>query len=233
MITIEGQKFEGLNDLKLPPVLEDAVLRKCWFVACCYGMGAKSPAERRLIRNVQLIDCKATNNSWLGTSIVEDVEIQGLGTGGVCFAWGAAFKHVRIRGRCGTFVLSHLPTATHSPEKRHQFEQANKEFYRDVDWALDISEGEFAELDIRSVPSDLIRRDPETQVIVRLEKAKAMQDVWRNLDLAGTPWAIAIDNMLMWGLKDTVLVAAKRRKAFPLWLAGLRRLQEAGVAEPD
>jgi len=52
------------------------------------------------------------------------------------------------------------------PDSRRQriFDEANAEYYSTVDWALDIGRGEFVELDLRSVPAHLVRRDPETEV---------------------------------------------------------------------
>ena len=85
---------------------------------------------------------------------------------------------------------------------------------------MDISQGEFEEFELRGVPARLVRRDPETQVIVRLEKVQAMQKIWRDLDLAGTPWPIAFQNMSQWGLEDTVLVAPNAGRILVAgWLA--------------
>lgn len=230
---VKNQKFEMLDDPELPRVLSGVTLQNCWIFACHYGMTAKTPAERRHIRNIDIVGCKATNNSWIGPVIVEDVEINGFQTGGLCIAWGAAFRHVRIRGRCGRFMLAFLSEAANSPEKIRWFGEANKRVYEETDWALDISEGEFEEFDIRNVPAGLVRRDPETQVVVRRDRAQLTQEVWRKLDLSGTPWAIALSNMLEWGREDTVLVAPKRKRDFARWLAGLRLLQKEGVAESD
>jgi hypothetical protein len=233
MHMIEGLEFEGQRDRTLPKTLDNVILNRCSFVACVYGATAKTPAERRLIKNVTLVDCKAAANCSLGPVILEDVDITNFATGGVCIAWGAAYKHVRLRGQCGQLMLSFLPTPVHSNEKIQQFRDADAKFYAEVDWALDISQAECHELDIRCVPARLIRRDQETQVVVRREKVAATEGIWRCLDLSGTPWLASLENMLQWGLADKVLVAPKRSKAFRRWLDGLRLLQSAGVAEAD
>jgi hypothetical protein len=232
-LLIDSQKFKMLGDPELPRQLSGATVRDCWFFACDYGMTAKVPSERRWIRDVQIVRSKATNNSSLGPIVVEDVDVDGLLTGGVCIAWGAAFRHVRIRGRCGKFMLSFIPPTSRSVDEIRQFELDNQRIYEGTDWALDISEGEFEELDIRNVPADLVRRDPETQIVVRRGRVEAMQQVWRKLDLSGTPWETSLTNMLAWGMADKVLVAPKRRSDFQLWLSGLRLLQKEGVAESD
>jgi hypothetical protein len=104
-------------------------------------------------------------------------------------------------------------------------------FYASVDWALDISEAEFREADIRCIPATLIRRDPKTQAVVTREKA--MEGRWRSLDLSKTWWAEQIQHMLDRDCApDTILVAPKRNHRFNDLVDGIRRLREAGVAEP-
>jgi hypothetical protein len=231
---VKNQKFELLSDLELPRALADTTIEACWFWACHYGDTAKAPLERRRITNLRLVGCKSTNNAGLGPVLVEDVEVDGLSTSGLCIAWGAAFRHVQIRGKCGRFMLSPLPSATPQAEKRsRRFEADNARFYRTTDWALDIADGEFEELDVRNVPASLVRRDQETQVVVKLGRVESTQEVWQRLDLSGTPWALALSNMLRWRSQDRVLVAPKRSREFPRQLAGLRLLRKEGVAESE
>jgi len=85
--------------------------------------------------------------------------------------------------------------------------------------------------DIRGIPAHLIRRDPETQIVVKRENA--LEGKWRALDLENTYWQVAIDFMLEREDPDVVLVAPKRARNFKDLLRGLQLLREAGVAEPD
>ena len=109
MPEVRERTFE-LSDLELPKFLGRSVLQKCSFIGCHFGATANSPAERRVIRDVQVIDCKTSGNTSIGPVIVEDVDVCGLRTGGVFISWGAVFKHVRIRGKCGKPMLN-LPDA--------------------------------------------------------------------------------------------------------------------------
>jgi len=119
-----------------------------------------------------------------------------------------------------------------TPEEQAAFDRANAEYYAGCDWALDISRAEFKEMDIRGIPAKLIRRDPETQVVVT--RAKALEGKWRTLDLSDTWWATAIEFLLDHKKEnDIVLVAPKGHSQFEQFLAGLKLLREAGVAEPD
>jgi len=233
MMAIDNEKFSLLTDMELSTELHDASLTNGWFFACSFGATARTIEERRWTRRVALRRCKATNNCSIGPAFVEDVSIDGLQTGGLVTAWGTAFRRVRLRGRCGTFLLTSLPSTNTSPEVGARFEADNRRFYDETDWALDISEAEVEELDIRSVPADLVRRDPETQVVVRRARVEATIDVWRALDLSGTPWRLSLDYMLQRSMADRVLVAPKRRKDCRRWVEGLRLLQKEGIAEVD
>ncbi|MEJ7733771.1 MAG: hypothetical protein WKG00_31820 [Polyangiaceae bacterium] len=223
---IEGKTFTELSDRQLPDVLGNYSLRGCVFEACHFGY--TSVSKRRLIKNVKLVDCKAIPSSGFGSPVLEDVDAHNLATSGLCIAYGAVYKHVRISGKCGSFMLN---IAVGTPREEKAWRKANDKFYETVDWALDISEGEFAGLDIRGVPADLIRRDPETQVVVRRERVEAMRHVWEKRDVAG--WPVSFGLMKMFDLPDKVLVAAKRSKNFARDLAALKLLRRLGVAEPD
>jgi hypothetical protein len=233
MNIIEGTTFHLLSDQELPALLTNARLVRCTFAACAYGSTAQTPTLRRKLKDIAMLDCRATNNSSLGPAIVEDVEVTSLSTEGLCIAWGAAYKRVHLKGACGRIMLADLPVGVHSASKISHFEEANAKFYEGVDWALDISLAEVEELDIRNVPARLIRRDPETQVVVRRERVLALREQWRGLDLAGTPWPNSLQNMLTGEAADKVLVAPKRRRDFSRWLEGLRLLQRAGVADAN
>jgi hypothetical protein len=115
--------------------------------------------------------------------------------------------------------------------QQNAFDEANAAYYAGVDWALDVSEAEFEEVDIRRVPARLIRRDPKTQVVVTRERA--MEGRWRELDLSKTDWAGWIDMFLKDGDSDLVLVAPKRDRKYRDLVDGLKALRDAGVAEPD
>ena len=158
--------------------------------------------------------------------------MDGLKTHGLLQTWGAVFKHVTLRSKIGRIMVSpFVAPGKATPEQQRAFDAANAAYYANVDWALDISEAEFEECDLRRVPAHLVRRDPETQVVVKRENA--LRGEWRKLDLSRTYWASAIEGFLAEGDRDVILVAGKRQKGFRDLLDGLEKLREAGVAEPD
>jgi hypothetical protein len=145
----------------------------------------------------------------------------------------SGLKNVKVAGRLDTLFVNDVWAFGDDP-LNEAFKIANANYYKEVDWALDISEAEFsAECDIRGVPWQLIRRDPETQVVVTPERAQAMSYELDRLDLSKTYWRTSIESMLIEGQSGVVLVASKRSKKFRDYLKGLHLLRQAGIAEPD
>lgn len=169
------------------------------------------------------------------TAIIEDATVDGLKTQGLFQVWGAVLRHVVLKGKLGRLMLSSalLPVVSGvwTQADQRAYDDANAEYLASVDWSLDISGVEAEELDIRGIPARLVRRDPETQAVVT--RQKAMSGEWRNLDLSGTHWATSIQSLLDLGLEDKVLVAAKRSKRFHDLLGGIKKLRDAGIAEPS
>ncbi len=170
----------------------------------------------------------------IGPAVFEDVVVDGLRTpGDLLITWGAVFKHITLKGNIGRIMLNSVisPPGLAKPHEQRAFDEANAAYYATVDWALDIREARFEECDIRGIPARLIRRDPESQVVVTREKA--LQGKWREIDLSDTWWDVAIEFMLEDGEPDVVLVAPKRHPQYRVLLEGLKKLRDAGVAEPD
>jgi hypothetical protein len=195
----------------------------------------RNPSLRSTIRNVRLIGCEEVGCS-LHTAIVEEVLVDGLKTsgsaGGLFQTWAAVFKHVILKGKVRRVMFSSaVSLGMATKDEQQAFDEVNAAYYRTVDWAMDISQGEFEECEIQCVPAHLVRRDPETQVVVT--RAKAARGEWRQLDLSKTHWAVSLDWFLKRGDHDVVLVAPKRSKKFHDLLAGLKLLRDANIAEPE
>jgi hypothetical protein len=161
--------------------------------------------------------------------VVEDTVITGLRTRGLLQIWGPVLKHVRLKGRLGRLMISDVHDPSASPSSREAFRADNRDRYADIDWAIDISEAEFEEADLRGVPGGLVRRDPETQVLVR--RAALLDGRWRRVPLEDTWWGVALETLLLDGRESEVLVAPRRHPKFPKLRDGLDRLRDAGIAE--
>ncbi len=229
----EDQTFERFYEDGRAAVYSDFVFRRCTFRSCDISI-TRDPALRTTVRNVHLIDCiRKRDPAGFSCAIVEDCLVENLKIEELLQTWGAVFKHVTIKGGIGRMMLSNrlCPTSTTTDAMQRAFEEANAVYYASVDWALDISKGEFEELSLRGIPARLIRRHPETQVVVT--RQRAMRGEWRRLDLDRTYWQVAIELMLERGDEDVVLVAPKQSKNFKDLLRGLQLLRETGVADPD
>ena len=111
------------------------------------------------------------------------------------------------------------------------FDASAAEFYKTVDWALDISEARFRELDWRlNLPARLVRRDPATQIVVTREKA--VEGAWRKIPLHPT-LSISLDRFVGYGHPETIFAAARAASYYKDQLDGIQRLRAAGIAEPE
>lgn len=226
----ERREFNHFLDRDSGALFEDVEFRRCSFIGCSIST-TRNPSLRSTVRNVRLVGCEQRGCD-LDAAVVEEVLVDGLKTNGLFHAWGAVYRHVTLRGRIGRVMTSPLiATGTATAEEQRAFATANAAYYATVDWALDISEAEFEECDLRGVPAALVRRDPATQVVVTREKA--MQGLWRQLDLKKTYWPTGLEFFLERGEPDVVLVAPKRDRNFQNLLDGLKLLRDSGVAEPD
>ncbi|WP_146119008.1 hypothetical protein [Blastopirellula marina] len=140
-----------------------------------------------------------------------------------------------MKGAIGSIkVNSWVDVLDQSTKTQGPFDSARERFYREIDWALDIREGKFYNLELHGIPARLVRRDPETQFVVTRERA--LQPDWRaKLSAGNRHWPFVIDLFLSDGYPDIVLVAPKRKpkKKYLELLDGLNELRELGVAEPN
>lgn len=236
MQVFENQTFHGFDDRESASVFCDAEFGRCIFDDCAISI-THDPRRRSTVRNMRLLNCTA-NGGRVNRAIIEDVLVENCKWPGLFQIFGAVFKHVTLRGKFGRLMISNdvLPRSDVNPGYEYEnvgaFREANAAYYADVDWALDISQGQFQEFCIRGVPGRLIRRDPETQVLVTREKA--LEGEWRDLEFRDGLCAVSLDLFLQREEEeDTVLIAPKRHRKFPLYLEDLQLLREAGVAEPD
>jgi hypothetical protein len=173
---------------------------------------------------------------WVKGLAIEDVQIDRLKSGGdmPLFLHACVFRHVTLLGGITGFKIN-LDLTQHrgvdaDENDRKAWEAANVAYYQHVDWALDISKAKFTSMPtFEAVPGSLIRRDPQTQVLLRRSELLAVD--WESLDYGTT----AIDITLSWFLSgspydDTVVVAARGNHKFKEQLAVLEELRRRGWA---
>lgn len=230
MTTVHVKKrFEGVRDRDSGTLFESHLFSRCEFDQCAISI-ATLPELRTTIRNCVIERCVVRQSCTVWSPIIEDSVIDGLRTPGTLFLRGAVFKHVVIKGKIGGMVFAGPYPRDGRPDEA--FLKANREYYASVDWALDLTHCESQlTLELSSVPGHLIRRDPTTQVLVTRERAQACD--WRRVDLDGTPYDIAIEQLVSEGRDSEVLVAPSGHRSFSMHLKAQQRLRDAGVAEPD
>lgn len=225
----DRQEFDGLFD-RPGKIHSDMVFKYCRFISC-FISATKNPRKRSIIRNIAFYGCE-TRGCSIYPAIIEDVLVSSLKTHNLLQTWGTVFKHVKLEGNLGDIMISPLVDVMNTnPRMQTAFDEANAKYYASVDWALDISEARFIDCELQRVPARLVRRDPETQVVITREKA--LSGEWKKLDLSKTYWATSIKFFLDRGDPDVVLVAPKQYSKYPDLLDGLKMLRDAGVAEPD
>jgi hypothetical protein len=168
-------------------------------------------------------------------AIIEDVVVENTKAGrGPIFLRGNAYKHVVFRGKIGHTEIrgKMFPSTFLSAKKQEEikciWDDANAEFYKTVDWAIDIRDASFGSFSISGIPSHLVRRDPKTSVVVTREQA--ILGEWRNLPWAHGVYEITLGMLIDDGYSDVVLIACKRSRRFKDDLLDLQLLRDAGIA---
>lgn len=223
--------FDGLGDhgkLFGQRVLENMTFERCYFEGQWLSF-VKRPPKRTIVRNVVLENCKAVGCT-IGPAILDTIRVRNLKMDQTLQVWAAAFRRVKLEGRMPSLMVSPYfdPMLVGTP-MQYAFEEANRQFYSTVDWALDITEAEFPDVELRGIPARLIRADPEISAVVTRAKAEA-SDVWRD-ESVDLELRLGIDRMLE-SCDDVVLVAATGHSRYGQLRTGLKRLLDLGVAEP-
>ena len=205
--------------------LQDLEFENCEFIG--EGLTTDGAAvNRSTAKNIRLKNCVL--NSFFGIGAVfDDVVVDGLRTSvAPVILFGCALRHVVLKGKCGKFLFNGN-VCLDDPQRNASFDAANSEFYRDVDWALDISSLSPACLEIRgTVPSRLIRRDPEVHFI--MTRTVALEGGWKNYDPFDA-FQIGVWNFLNSGAEDNLFVAPKQSKGFKEQVEFFHRLKSVGL----
>jgi hypothetical protein len=149
-------------------------LRGCSFHTGSLGAANRAPQSRLQVRNVNAVQCRV-DSTIVGPVLFEDVRVDGLRLSGALHLPGCAFVRCTLRGRIGRVLAYAEPEpldAIDSPVNQ-AFIRANEAVHAACEWALDVTEAECVELDIRGVPPQKIRINDEVQVCVSYERAAA------------------------------------------------------------
>jgi hypothetical protein len=217
-----------------PRIYENFELEDC-FLNNCVINGDQRFGHRTIIRNGRIINCRQHGCS-IRKAIVEDVSInsvENVGRNSLWFTWASVFKHVTLRGKIDSFKINQTLEAGASEREQRHWDDINRAYYSDVDWALDIREAQFnVGIALHAVPGRLIRRNPETQILVTRENAvRALQEEL----LRDQPTVLLA---LRWfvedGLYDEVVLAGSQgADYFEQEMLAFRILHDNGLVDPD
>lgn len=190
--------------------------------------------SRTVVRDVELFGCRLSG-CHCGPAIFENILVSGLETDDLVLVWGALFRRVVLRGNLGKFKLNrYVDAIDRSAKTQSPFDSFRDKYYSEGVWALDIREAKFKEFEISAVPSSLVLRDPESQVVVTRERA--LDGSWRDkVSPSNQLYPFMIDMFLSDGEPDRVFIAplnAPKRKRDTL-LRQLDELRNSGVTVPD
>jgi len=205
----------------------------CLFDNCHLG-SPPNPESRPYVGQSRFVGCRQLGSGVAG-AVIDEVTVDGLGRLGriPLFLEGVAFRHVVLTGRISFFKLLPAPGSSPTPLMLSRWTAANRSFYADVDWALDISKAEFTSgPDFHYVPGHLVRRNPETQALVwrdKLVKQPIPSLPWGNSSLR-----VALEWFLESEAYDSaVLAAGLKTKHLAEDLAAIAMLRERGLADAD
>ena len=225
----ENEVFEGLDTYgRWSRKIENMEFCKCHFQSSFTI--SKRPKHRFLIRNVKLVRCTYLSCDFYST-ILEDIIVDGLHQRGrsPLFFWGCGFRHVCLQGKLSTPILNAIHSISPTEKQKKIWEKVHADYYKDVDWALDIREAKFTSFfDVRGVPADLVRRDPESQIVVRRGNVLSIGNKLENID---SLWPMTIKWFLESGASDIVIVAGKGNPKFKQWKEEICYMKDIGVAE--
>ena len=189
-------RFDGLNlnAVKGRIVVRDATLDRCTF--------AGSFSKR-----VAFADCTLLAPKVVGANTF----------------YSCVFKHVRVTGDLGGRLRVYESFGDEDARERERARQEAAEYYRDVDWALDLREADVSGIRLEGVPPALVRRDPKTLLLLWTKDAQ--HSVWQSKQVNG--WRpYALDRAVKYG-QASAFVGLSRRSE-PAVIAALR---EAGVVD--
>ena len=191
--------------------------------------------KRTAINNIEIINCEQTGCKLTGV-IVQDVIVNGLKTHNIFQTWGSVYEHVVLKGKIGQLMISPLLFIIPTDKQikiQIEFDKLNYEFYKKIDWALNIQEAIFTTpIDIRGVPAHLIIRDPISQAVVNIEKTRS--EKWKDIDLSGTPWEAYLRYLINSKYDQDVILTAPKgasKSRYKKCLDGINKLRDIGIAE--
>lgn len=217
-VTLRSQRVIGGSR-----TLGGVSLSRCTYVGSTIAQ-FDDPGFGLTVCEVEARRCKLDNSGAHGVRF-QDVLVEDLTVTGGLLLEACIFERVTLRGNIGRVVTT-PPNDSLGKEIRQSLTDGMRAAYQNVEWALDIREAKFSDADFYYVPGELVRRDEETQFLLRRENFSEVKisDLPIYAGIAAgrfdaTPW------------DSIVAIAPRRSKNFSQWLSELNELRRVGLAE--
>jgi hypothetical protein len=153
---------------------------------------------------------------------------------------GIVFNEVILKGKFDRLLLKsdHSGMMINHPERGIDFvtdeecavlNAYSEKEYQKIGWALDISEAEFKECDLHpSVPAHLVKRNPETQVLIKYDRIIEIK--WKEIDAIRSGDANYWCSITEKNKRDSIFVAPQRnKKRFDEYMQSFKILRDEGI----
>jgi hypothetical protein len=215
------EEFEYRKIIESSATIADLAFEQCRFAGGGIMQAGEDPAYGLVVSNVSLRKCKAGNVLLYGIRF-DDVTVDTLSHSKPIELEACVCKHVVLRGNLGAVRFS--PAIDEDSQK--VLAPAAAKLYEDIDWALDITEARFSDIEIWDVPGHLVKRDPETQFLIRRDVAAAA-----NIDALPGYAQVLVERAAEAPYETSVLAAPIRSKSYEEALRALHELRDLGIAE--
>lgn len=173
---LNDQNFSEVLD-KLPPYNGKVEFNNCTFSGAAIGKKVRHPQDRLVVKNITARNCTA-DSVVIGPLLFENLHVENLRTTDRLWLPGCAFKECVFRGRIGEVVqfpevdpVEPLDEATNA-----RFWTHNEQVWAEAEYALDISEAEFDDVDFQGIPGEAIRISSRNQICVDFQRARSARD---------------------------------------------------------
>lgn len=209
---------------------KDVRLVGCRFESCSIS-NTLDPKQMARIENVEIVDCTDLNSS-IGPCSLTDVRVQHLKTGDIMLVWAPKLTRVSLGGKIGRIKINDTVQLSRTTEaQKESWKRARAEHYDKVDWAIDISAARPLMLELDGIPTDKIRRDPETQIVVSKTALREQRQVDAIPELDDVT-RFSLESFISNEPTEKLLVAPIGRtpKLYRPVLASFAALRRAGLA---
>ncbi|MEW1860704.1 hypothetical protein AB0399_10055 [Streptomyces sp. NPDC088194] len=220
VVRIEGQSIQGTRLIGSRRTYAGVELVGSTLTSCVLAQ-FDDPDFGLVVRDALIQGCTVDRCQVQGVYF-EDLTVDGLNAKQIHRMYGCVFNRVVLKGKVGP-VMVMPPHGGLADRERHMAGLVER--YRGVEWALDISEASFVDADFYCVPGDLVKYDPETQILLRREKFKGVE-----IESLPTYAGIWVSRFSETPFDSLVAVAPKRSKSFSKYMHDIEWLHAQGYA---